>query len=479
MKKVMAMLMTMLLVLGCIGGMLAEEDSAPATEPVVVAETVVEDTAAQAPAESAEAAPAAQEATEAAPAAEAPAAEEAVEAAPAEAEPTETEPAAEEVAEPAEAEPVAEEAAETAEAEPVAEEAAETAEAEPVAEEAAETAEAEPAAEEVTEPAEAESAAEEATEPVQEEAEATEAEEAPAAAEAAAFAGSLSARVLNEGDIFEGDAVTLKATVLDANLTYSLTWQTKVINDEYAEWISVLEGETYTFTASKACEGLYYRAVLTAEDGTVLTSKLITLRVLDKAVEEPAEEAPEAEQAEEAEVEIIEDYETPLGLDDGEETAYAFERGEDGELILDEAGNPVASAIGEGEIPVAYQRGENGELMLDENGDPIPTYTVPTDAVKMVTLEDVLDPNRSIDIYLSWNNEEPVMGGNVTLISVLNGYDNLVYTVQWQQSPDDATWYNIDTADQENPLRYSFTVTEDNYQDFWRVEVVITGFVEE
>ena len=72
----------------------------------------------------------------------------------------------------------------------------------------------------------------------------------------------------------------------------------------------------------------------------------------------------------------------PLGL--GEEKAapvYAYEKDQEGNLILDENGNPIVTVIEGDEIPVTYLRNEDGELILDEKGDPIPTQTVPTDAV--------------------------------------------------------------------------------------------------
>jgi SH3-like domain-containing protein len=171
----------------------------------------------------------------------------------------------------------------------------------------------------------------------------------------------------------------------------------------------------------------------------------------------------------------IEDYETPLGLGD-EAIPYAFEKDEDGNLILDENGNPFVTVYGGAEIPVTYQRNEDGSLVLDENGNPIPTQTVPADAYKVMTLEDLLNPDRTIDVYASWNNEIPALGGTVTFVGILNGYENLEYTVQWQQSSDNETWHSISGA---NDLRYSVVITEDNLFDYWRVQVTVTGIAAE
>ena len=182
---------------------------------------------------------------------------------------------------------------------------------------------------------------------------------------------------------------------------------------------------------------------------------------------------PAEEEEETINLEEIEDYETPKGLDEEKPAAvYAYEKDEDGNLILDENGNPIVTVVEGDEIPVTYLRNEDGELILDEKGDPIPTQTVPTDAVISSTLEDALDPNRTIDIYYSWNNEKPAIGGEVVFIAVLNGYDNLEYTIQWQQSKNNEDWTDIPDSFE---TRHTEIVTRDNYKDFWRVQVIITG----
>ena len=63
----------------------------------------------------------------------------------------------------------------------------------------------------------------------------------------------------------------------------------------------------------------------------------------------------------------------------------------------------------------------------------------------------------------------------MTFVAVLYGYDNLEYTVQWQQSTDNANWNDVSDA---TDLRYLETITYDNYRDYWRVLVYITGVEE-
>ena len=187
------------------------------------------------------------------------------------------------------------------------------------------------------------------------------------------------------------------------------------------------------------------------------------------AEETIAEEEPETVVAEEDEM-IFDDYETPLGII---AQNYAFERDANGALVLDGNGNPVViPASEEDDIPVAFLRDAEGALVLDPDGNPIVTQTIPANAVKISTLEDRLDPNRSIDIYYSWDDGKATLGGTVTFHAVLHGYENAEYTIQWQQSKDNENWSNIQDAE---GLLHPETITRDNYQDFWRVQVTITG----
>ena len=156
--------------------------------------------------------------------------------------------------------------------------------------------------------------------------------------------------------------------------------------------------------------------------------------------------------------------------------AYTFERDENGNLVLDENGNPVA-VIPEGmEVPIDYVRDENGELVLDENGNPIVLNTVPEGADKITTIVDELNPDRYVDIYAVWQDETPELNEQLTLVSIAYGYEEIEYTYQWQRSADDINWTDIEGATE---ARYSFTVTEDNYRDYWRVTILITGVIAE
>ena len=123
------------------------------------------------------------------------------------------------------------------------------------------------------------------------------------------------------------------------------------------------------------------------------------------------------------------------------------------------------------EIPVTYERDAEGNLILDENGNPIPKDTIPADAEYFDTIEDALDPNRTIDLYATWGEGELTDGTEATMIAVLNGYDNVEYALQWQTSEDNVNWTDVPGATES---RCTVVVTQDNYLDYWRVMVTVT-----
>ena len=99
--------------------------------------------------------------------------------------------------------------------------------------------------------------------------------------------GQLVVKLENEGDIIEGQQITLSATVLNANKEFSFRWQRTPVErneDEEEIWTDISNVLTYTFDATEEADDYFYRATVTAEDGTVLCSDRISFDVL------PAEE---------------------------------------------------------------------------------------------------------------------------------------------------------------------------------------------
>ncbi len=214
-----------------------------------------------------------------------------------------------------------------------------------------------------------------------------------------------------------------------------------------------------------------------------------------------------------------------------ESTNVTWQRYEDGTLMLDEEGNPIAIVPEGVDVPVAYQRDENGSLVLDESGNPIVTETasavvvavaaelcdedaspvldessepVVTEAVPAVVdapaaeqvdedaspvldessepvvteaapegaekIKTIVDADRTIDIYLLWVSEERTFGGTAMLTAVLNGYNDAPYTIQWQTSKDCLEWVDVPGATTANLY---VVVTAENYLDYWRVVVTV------
>ena len=105
---------------------------------------------------------------------------------------------------------------------------------------------------------------------------------------------------------------------------------------------------------------------------------------------------------------------------------------------------------------------------------PITEEELPANARLMAVLQDTLNAQRSVSIYAVYDGEFLSFGDQVTFVALLRGYDNLTYTLQWQWSQDNLIWEDVPGAEQAT---YSFQVAEDNYQNFWRVGVTITGVI--
>lgn len=275
----------------------------------------------------------------------------------------------------------------------------------------------------------------------------------------------------HEGGVFFGDEVMLRA-IVDANKDeYTVVWQ--YYNEAYdeedeesEEWLACGDGKTLSFTVTQETAERIFRAVVNEE----FTSETFTL---PKVSEKPKTEEPVDPDEDKKETEVGNREEAEPKIP----SAYPYEyvRDENGELVLDEAGNPIAIVPEGVDIPVEFLRDEEGNLVLDEDGNPIPTQFVPQTAHKVSTLEDMLDSNRSIDIYADWGEGNLFFGAESTLIAVLHGYDNAVYGIQWQTSVAGGEWVDVEGATQS---RYTMTVTEDNYLDYWRVVVTITDVIE-
>ncbi|MEA4896972.1 MAG: SH3 domain-containing protein [Christensenellaceae bacterium] len=169
----------------------------------------------------------------------------------------------------------------------------------------------------------------------------------------------------------------------------------------------------------------------------------------------------------EGEVQYKRDEEDNLVLDEnGEPVAVVeedepapfeskYQRDGDGNLILDENGNPIPLEPTEGEVQ--YKRDADGNLELDENGEPV-----------IKGSEEEEPPERSVSIRANVGSVVSY-GDVIVLTGVLTGYDDITYTMQWQAQADGG-W--VDLPD-ERGISYSFVLDENNIDDSFRLEVTV------
>ena len=225
-------------------------------------------------------------------------------------------------------------------------------------------------------------------------------------------------------------------------------------------------GEPEADEPSKPAEEGTAPSPATEDEAETSAAAPATEQKAENPAESPAATQPAAQESAEPET-----YDTPLG---DKAFEYEYEKDEDGILLLDENDDPIAILKEGQDIPVSWIRRASGELVLDGNGNPIATQVIPAKAVHVETLKDRLNADRTIDIYATFDKAGAILGDSAKLTAVLNGYDALIYTLQWQQSDDGKNWENVGGAN-ENELE--IVTSEDNHDDYWRVRVTITGLV--
>ena len=81
-------------------------------------------------------------------------------------------------------------------------------------------------------------------------------------------------------------------------------------------------------------------------------------------------------------------------------------------------------------------------------------------------IDTILSQSRSVYI------DAIVNGYDVTLQAHLQNYENVEYSLQWQVSKNNSNWQDILGA---HGLTYSLTVNKENYNNYYRIAVTITG----
>ena len=79
-------------------------------------------------------------------------------------------------------------------------------------------------------------------------------------------------------------------------------------------------------------------------------------------------------------------------------------------------------------------------------------------------------PERHITIDVTWDVPDPVIGDTAHFEAIMEGYEGLQYTVQWQYSPDEITWHDMPN---ETETTMDVVVTPENNIVYWRILVYL------
>ena len=95
---------------------------------------------------------------------------------------------------------------------------------------------------------------------------------------------------------------------------------------------------------------------------------------------------------------------------------------------------------------------------------------------EVVLEEEIEKEENEIDAILSQSRsvyiDAIVNDYDVTFQAHLQNYENVEYSLQWQVSKDNSNWQDISGA---HGLTYSLTVNKENYNNYYRIAVTITG----
>ena len=122
---------------------------------------------------------------------------------------------------------------------------------------------------------------------------------------------------------------------------------------------------------------------------------------------------------------------------------------------------------------VSFMNDEEFEAWEAEQAEPDNETADPEETVEEESEnrpESENKPERSINVEITWDVPDPVIGATAHFSARLNGYEELNYTVQWQYSPDKETWYDLPG---ETEQTMDVKVTEENNLVYWRIQVFV------
>lgn len=182
--------------------------------------------------------------------------------------------------------------------------------------------------------------------------------------------------------------------------------------------------------------------------------------------EEPAEEPGETEESEEPAEETVEEIpeeetdEAEETTDEPDEITEEEEETTENPADEEETGEEPAGEPEEITEEEPAEESEDGQEDLEETGEET-EENIP---------ESETAPERHIRVDVTWDVPDPVIGDTAHFEAVMEGYDELQYTVQWQYSPDETTWYDIPN---ETNTTMDVVVTPENNTVYWRILVYV------
>ena len=331
------------------------------------------------------------------------------------------------------------------------------------------------------------------------------------------FAAEVTIRVVPEKPAYGEDAELVLEGLESANMNFSIKWERTDLRDTLSRdedrlWQEMdCREQTLKLEVTQENAAWAYRAVLTADNNDEVISESVRLEPAEEEKEdETAVEAGSKEKEDETAVEAASEEKNEAGRSDGKDESV-----EDGETTEDsetaagagqtDSGKHVRTVTRVRRTVTHYvlaektdmaeadgqadnlQAGENvGAAQADEQADDLQAGEnvdasqgkEETDSAQNEneteesneTPEFVLPENRSVDVTLTWDVEEPVLGDVAHFAAKLNGYDGLETAVQWQISPDGENWTDVEGA---NKLTYDVEMVPQNYRHQWRAVVTV------
>nr|AHF24952.1 hypothetical protein [uncultured bacterium Contig1477] len=193
----------------------------------------------------------------------------------------------------------------------------------------------------------------------------------------------------------------------------------------------------------------------------------------DKWLDEQTEEKEDTQKETETETENTEKPESEPAEESEIQTEITEENTEDNnEEVTEEQNSQPDETDGEmsEEIYAPEEASEEGEAEPEADVTDGEKSEPEAKAEDEEETEDAPAIERSISVDVSWDVPDPVIGDTAHFKATLKGYDGLVYSMQWQYSPDHNDWFDLTGETKEN---MDIVVTPENNLFYWRIVVYV------